>query len=146
MTTHPYELHAERDVGFFGDTASSHADELDWLVDRVRLLHWAVDTLAVHEFDIQQSNEWLWKFSDFAFRAILDDVKRASSSAKRLAGRSEPEPLDMTIEAMKTVQRAELLKAGMPADVVELRVEASVARVEAELDRMEGEAPVRRSA
>jgi nucleoid DNA-binding protein len=134
-----YETYTE-DMALFGSSSQKpdrFASDLDQLVDRIRMLHWAMDTLANDEFSIHKSNEWMWKFSEFAFEAILRDTKRAASMANSIAGRKPRTAQEITIDALRTVQRDELQAQGLSYQEIEQRLSETIERVNDEIARQE---------
>jgi hypothetical protein len=110
------------DDGLRAMTPSRFAHGMDRFVDRIRLLHWTVETLATHEFSTQESNEWVWKLSEIAFEVILRDAKKAAEIANEDDMRARRTASLETLEAVKAVQRTELRAAGLDAHAIEDRV------------------------
>ena len=133
-----FEDHADRHKMFSDlhtETDRDFADNLAYLVKRIRLLHWAMDTLANAEFDVHDDNEWLWNFSEMAFETILADTKRAAAVANRRAGITPKSPMQLTLDALSLVLWRELRDQGMEKEEIDAAVAAKIAIVEAEARR-----------
>ena len=133
-----FEDHADR-YRMFSDrhceTDRHFADNLEYLVKRIRLLHWAMDTLANSEFSTSNDNEWLWNFSELAFELILADTKRAAAVAKKRAGITRKSPMQLTLDALSLVLCRELRDQGMEKPEIDAVIAAKIAIVEAEARR-----------
>ncbi|MEN3794583.1 hypothetical protein [Fulvimarina sp. MAC3] len=127
-----FETWAERTRLFSSEKSTARDDfagELEWLVRRIKLLHWAMDVLANSEFRTDQDNEWLWNFSQVAFDIILSDTKRAHQMSRRVAGKELPSPMQLTLDALRAVMFDELKAQGIKAGEINARIEAKIAVV-----------------